>query len=71
MASIPGLVYFNMLEIALGAEGNTKTLIRTVPGGTPVREQTTHGILDCNGAITFWITWRDSRLEAFIKFLIE
>ena len=50
-------------EIVIGASGNTKTAIRTKVNGTNVYETPTPNILNCNQAMSFWITWSKGRIK--------
>lgn len=44
-------------EIEIGANGNSKTVLRDSVGGSTILEENTPSILDCNEWKSFWLRW--------------
>jgi len=57
-SKVPGIREFSTYELVIGAQGNTKTLLRKSMDGTIVAQVDTSEILDCSLVRMFWVTWR-------------
>lgn len=60
LSKIPGVIEFSTYELVIGAQSNSKTVLRKSVGGAVVAEVSSPQILDCNLERLFWITWRSN-----------
>ncbi|KAK3100647.1 hypothetical protein FSP39_023031 [Pinctada imbricata] len=63
LSAVYGDVDRKTYEIVIGADGNTKSVIRYGAGGTVVAEAITMNIISVKEFRYFWISWADHKVE--------